>query len=221
MSALPYAQAFLPTPAASLAMAEAIQIGSVLTEGLESTKRFWFSVELPPEATVGWFQYIHMRFPKACGWSPYPPPTRFHPYLDPARWEGYNDGADAVPGLAELVVCGADGLPRLLQRLALGGALVLQNTSVQGLEPLFEAVVSVPGVPTVVGLNYLGLGTGAPALALAPAVPPAASPVLATLDPAYWSSLLPTPEVPTPPPPAPPAPVRLPTEETPLSTLPA
>jgi hypothetical protein len=213
-----YGGGFLPSPAASVAMAEAMAVASVLVDGVEPTKRFWFSVALPYEGTVGWFQYLHYRFPKACGWAPYAVPDQFFPFLDPSRWEAYDDGADAVAGLAELVVAHAPTVRSQMRRLALGGALVLLDADAQGLEALFEAVVRVPEPPALVALNYLGAEAGS--VVVAPVARRVPRPTAAVLPRAYWQSLLPAEYAPVDVQVAPTVVAREPEEPTPLTTVP-
>jgi hypothetical protein len=185
MNYLAYADAFIPTPMASVAMGEAAAM-SEMTWADEQPKLtpFKFLLLLPESEALGWWQYLHWRFPLALGWGAgaYPVPTPL--YIDPSRWIPNYLKADE--NLFSLVVAKPESVK--WERLDVQGVLVLLGVSdVPNIDASFKFVAR--GANFVIGVDYLGVPASWENAEIA--IPPRKQIVPAVLPPRYWESLLP------------------------------
>jgi len=146
-----YAHAFVPTPMGSVAMGDAADVSERTWADEQPTLTpFNFLLLLAHADALGWWQYLHWRFPLALGWGEGAPPTPLPVYIDPERW--VPEYLKANENTFQLVVA----TPTLdWHWVAPGGVLVLVDVDdVPGLDTAFVAVQRVPGA--VVGIGYLG-----------------------------------------------------------------
>lgn len=148
-----YARSFIPTPMASVAMGDAASVSEATWADEQPTlTRFKFLLLLPEEEALGWWQYIHWRFPLAVGWGAGAPPTPIPLYVDPTRW--IPDYLKVNENLFSLVVA----TPQTMdwERLDKGGVLVLVGvTNTPGLDKAFSVVMHHDDY--MVGVGYLGM----------------------------------------------------------------
>lgn len=179
-----YARSFVPTPMASVAMGDAAAVSEATwADGQPVLTPIKFLLLLSEEAALGWWQYLHWRFPLAVGWGAGAPPTPVPLYVDPVRW--LPNYLKAYENLFSLVVA----TPRTMDwaRLDVQGVLVLVGTSeVSGLDTAFDLVVRLDDYTVAVG--YLGVPV--PLDGARPALGPPSQIVSAELPASYWTSLL-------------------------------
>jgi hypothetical protein len=179
-----YARSFVPTPMASVAMGDAADVSeSTWADEQPSLTPIKFILLLPEEAALGWWQYLHWRFPLAVGWGAGSPPAPAPLYVDPTRW--LPNYLKASENLFSLVVA----TPQTMDwaRLDVQGVLVLVGVEgVPGLDKAFSVVVQRDGCTVAVG--YLGapvsLEDARPTRTEAPQVVPAFLPA------SYWQTLV-------------------------------
>lgn len=179
-----YARAFVPTPMASVAMGAAAAVSeSTWADEQPVLTPLKFLLLLPEDDALGWWQYLHWRFPLSVGWGAGTPPAPTPLYVDPVRW--LPNYLKASENLFSLVVA----TPQTMDwaRLDVQGVLVLVGVGgVPGLERAFQLVVQRK--ECTVGVGYLG----AP-VSLKGALPARTEPfrvVPASLPASYWQTLV-------------------------------
>ena len=184
MTTLAYADAFLPTPMASVAMGRAAHLSEATWADEQAVLTpIKFLLLLPEADAVGWWQYLHWRFPLAVGWGAGAPPSPSPLYIDPTRW--LPNYLKASENLYSLIVTTPDAMD--WARLDVQGVVVFVGvTSIPGLDEAFSLVVG--GTDYVVGVSYRG--TPAPLSGAQPAPTRPRQVVPAVLPASYWSSLL-------------------------------
>jgi len=184
MTTLAYAHAFLPTPMASVAMGRAAHISEATWADEQAVLTpIKFLLMLPEVDALGWWQYLHWRFPLAVGWGAGAPPTPLPLYVDPTRW--LPNYLKAYENLYSLIITTPASMD--WARLDVQGVVVFVGvTYIPGLDAAFDLVVR--GDDYVVGVSYRGapvaLDGARPAPAQRHQVVPAALPA------SYWASLL-------------------------------
>ena len=184
MTTLAYADAFLPTPMASVAMGRAARLSETTwADGQAVLTPIKFLLLLPEDDALGWWQYLHWRFPLAVGWGAGSPPVPTPLYVDPGRW--LPNYLKAHENLYSLIVTTPAAMD--WARLDIQGVLVLVGVAdVPGLDQAFALVVR--GDDYVVGVSYVGapvsLEGARPAPGRRRGIVPAALPA------SYWQTLL-------------------------------
>jgi len=183
MTTLAYADSFLPTPMASVEMGKAAHVSETTWADEQPVLTpIKFLLLLPESDALGWWQYLHWRFPMSVGWGAGSPPTPTPLYVDPVRW--LPDYLKAYENLFGLVVATPASMD--WARLDVQGVLVLVGVAdVMGLEKAFALVVR--GNDYVVGVEYLGTP-----VSLEGARPATGEPrrvVPASLPASYWTTL--------------------------------
>lgn len=184
MSTLAYTHAFLPTPMASVAMGRAAHVSEATWADEQAVLTpIKFLLLLPEADALGWWQYLHWRFPLAVGWGAGAPPSPPPLYIDPTRWlPNYLKVSENLFGL---IVTTPDAMD--WARLDVQGVIVVVGvTSVPGLDRSFDLVVG--GDDYVVGVSYRGTPVPLSGARQAPAQRHQLVP--AVLPASYWTSLV-------------------------------
>lgn len=183
MTTKAYARSFVPTPMASVAMGAAASVSEATwADEQPSLTPIKFLLLLPEADAIGWWQYLHWRFPLAVGWGAGTPPTPTPLYVDPVRW--LPNYLKAYENLFSLVVA----TPQTMDwaRLDVQGVLVLVGVAgVPGLDQAFQLVVQQDDCTVAVG--YLGVPVPLEGARPARTEPPQIVP--ASLPASYWQSL--------------------------------
>lgn len=151
-----YQRSFVPTPMGSVVMSDATVISeNTWANNGDTLMRFMqklnFIMLVPDEESIGWWQYLHWRFPKALGWGEKQPPNPLPVYIDVNRWIPDYVSADAQE--FDVVVA----TPELLdwKHVKPGSVLVLIHVENDpGFQNAFDKVLYPPGGGAVVGVGY-------------------------------------------------------------------
>lgn len=183
MTTKAYARSFVPTPMASVAMGDAAAVSeSTWADEQPSLTPIKFLLLLSEEAAMGWWQYLHWRFPLSVGWGAGAPPTPTPLYVDPVRW--LPNYLKATENMFSLIVA----TPQTMDwaRLDAQGVLVLVGIErVPGLDKAFSMVVQQD--ECTIGVGYLGTPVSLDGALPARPEPPRI--VTASIPASYWRTL--------------------------------